>query len=147
MPYFNNQPRKSHRCSPHSTIVLSFLHVNFLEVSVLMCYGGGQLRRSGRGAIPGCHCSGLRLRWEAAEVVPLRCHCSVLWSEGGSHLSRVPLQGAIIVCCGVGKVTTNFGGADVDAMAGYHCSVPMKCAVVGGEGWRATLGEWTWCHY
>ena len=39
----------------------------------------------------------------------------------------VPLQGAIVVCYGGGKVTANFGGVDVvpllGASVGCHCSV------------------------
>ena len=43
-------------------------------------------------------------------------------------------QGAIAGCSGRG------------AIAGCHCRVPLQCAMVGGGGWRPTLGEWTWCH-
>ena len=43
------------------------------------------------------------------------------------------LQGAIVVCCGWGKVTANFAGVDVvpllGAIAGCHCSVLWR-----GEG-------------
>ena len=67
------------------------------------------------------------------------CHCSVLWLGEGRVTANfggadvVPLQGAIAVChCSVlwlgGRVTTNFGGVDV---------VPLLGAVVvcyGGEG-------------
>ena len=34
----------------------------------------------------------------------------------------VPLQGAIVVCYGGGRVTANFGGVR-GAIAGSHCSV------------------------
>ena len=39
----------------------------------------------------------------------------------------MPLQGAIVVCYGGGKVTANFGGVDMvpllGASVGCHCSV------------------------
>ena len=79
---------------------------------------------SGRGAIAGCN-----------RRVPLLgaivgCHCSVLWLGGGGRPTLgewtwcycwVPLQGAIVVCYGGGKVTANFGGA----IAGCQCRVPL----------------------
>ena len=43
----------------------------------------------------------------------------------------VPLQGAIVVCYGLGgRVTTNFGGVD-----GGPCFVPLKGAIVVCYGW------------
>ena len=59
---------------------------------------------------------------------------------GDGQLWRVPLQGAIVVCY-VWNVTTNFGGVDVHAMAGYHCSVPLKYAIVGREGDEQVWGS------
>ena len=57
----------------------------------------------------------------------------------------MPLQGAIVVCYGGGRVTTNFGGVDVvpllGAIAGCHCS---------GEGddelWGSGPGAIAGCH-
>ena len=59
----------------------------------------------------------------------------MLWS--------VPLQGAIGVWYGGGRVTTNFGGADVvpllGAITGCHSSVLW----LGGEGDDQLWGKWT----
>ena len=67
------------------------------------------------GAIVGCHCSVLWLgrvttNFGGVDVVPLLgaiagCHCSVLEGDGqlwGGRGTRVPLQGAIVACCGWG---------------------------------------------
>ena len=50
--------------------------------------GDGQLWRSGRGAIAGCHCNVLWLvgrvtaNFGGVDVIA-GCHCSVLWLGGG----------------------------------------------------------------
>ena len=85
-----------------------------------------------RGAIAGCN-----------RRVPLLdtiagCHCSVLWlGEGDGQLwgwtwchCWVPLQGAIVVCYGWGKVTANFG-----EWTWCHCWVPLQGAIVVCYGW------------
>ena len=82
-----------------------------LQGAIVMCYGGGQLWRSGRGAIAGCHCSVL---WLGGRVTT---------NFGGADV--VPLQGAIVVCYGR-RVTANFGGVDV---------VPLQGAIVVCYGW------------
>ena len=104
------------------------------------------------GAIVGCHCSvpwlgRVTTNFGGVDVAPLQgaiagCHCSVLWwGEGDDELwgsgrgaiagchCMVPLQGAIEVCYGGGRVTTIFGGVGVvplqGAIAGCHCRVPL----------------------
>ena len=61
-----------------------------------------------------------------------------LWGSGRG--TRVPLQGAIVMCYGAGRRWwANFGGVDVDV------GVPLQGAIVmyyGGGG--PTLAEWTW---
>ena len=97
----------------------------------VLWWGQGRVTNFGgvRRAIAGCHCSVLAgddqpTFGEWADVVPLLgaiagCHCSVL--SGGK-----------------GKVTANFGGVDVVPLQGAI----VVCYGLGG-GWRPTLGEWT----
>ena len=59
-------------------------------------------------------------------MVPLlgaiaRCHCSVLWWGQGV----VPLQGAIVVCYGLGEGDDQLWGSGRGAIAGCHCRVPL----------------------
>ena len=53
----------------------------------------------------------------------------------------VPLQGAIVVCYGGGRVTANFGGVR-GAIAGSHCSVLEGDDQLLGSGRGAIAG----CH-
>ena len=68
------------------------------------------------GAIAGCHCSVL---WGAGLAI-VAC-----WSGGRfGGVDVVPLQGAIVVCYGGGRVMANFGGVDV---------VPLLGAIAAGK--------------
>ena len=99
--------------------------------SVLLLWGEGDDQLWGvdvvplLGAIAGCHC---RVLWWGGWRPTLKewtwCHC------------RVPLS-----CAMVGGVTTNFEGVDMVPLQGAI----VVCYGLGG-GWRPTLGEWTWCH-
>ena len=61
----------------------------------------------------------------------------------------MPLQGAIVVCYGWGKVTANFGGVDVvpllGAIAGCHCSV-LWLGEGDGQLWGSGRGAIAGCH-
>ena len=126
-----------------------------LQGAIVVCYGWGaegddQFWWSGRGAIAGCHCSVLWLRGRVTTnfggvvVVPLQGAIVMCygWGAEGDDQFWWSGRGAIAGChCSVlwlrGRVTTNFGGADV---------VPLLGAIVvcygGGGGLRPTLGEW-----
>ena len=117
-----------------------------------------QLWGSGRGAIAGCHCSVLWLGegdghfGGVDEVAIAGCHCSVLWlGEGDGQLwgewtwchCWVPLQGAIVVCYGWGRVTANFWGSGRGAIGGCHCSVLWSGASVTNFGGVDVQGPYT----
>ena len=64
-----------------------------------------------------------------------------LWRIGRG--TRVPLQGAFVVCYGWGaKGDDQFWWSGRGAIAGCHCGVLW----LGGGGWRPILVEWSWCH-
>ena len=69
--------------------------------------------------------------------------------EGDGQLWWVALQGAIVVCCGWGKVTANFAGVDavplLGAIAGRHCSV-LWLGEGDGQLWGSGRGAIAGCH-
>ena len=92
------------------------------------------------GAIAGCHCN--VLWWGEARVTA---------NFGGVDV--VPLQGAIVVCYGWGEGDDQLWGSGRGAIAGCHCSVlwlgegrvtanfggadvvPLQCAIAVCYGW------------
>ena len=75
------------------------------------------------------------------DVVPLQG--AIVWEWTWCHC-WVPLQGAIVVCYGGGKVTANFGGVDMvpllGASVGCHCSVLWFGVEGDGQLWGSGRG-------
>ena len=132
----------------HCSVLWCHSWVPLQGAIVVVCWeGDDQLCRSGRGAIVGCHCSVL---WWGEGVAGR--HCSLLWFRGrvttnfgGVDGGRcwVPLQGAIVVCCGcqiaiaIGVLTSSRGEGDEPLwrigrgtrapLQGTEHAVPLLC--------------------